>query len=306
MSSEFVTSQSRGPTDCPACGRYVGPLEICPYCRARHGKLLVVRLAKYLAPMLAIAGLLYLRHLGQSMGNPQVSIAELTRRSNFATVQLRGKVCDVPRFFLASGSSDPTTGTLDFWLDDGSGRIRVKSYEDATRRIFEHGKVPSLGDEVTAIGNVQVRAHRQSFIVGAPQQLEIARSEPVDEVTAPEVAWGERDEFEDLSRIRVTGWVSFSETRRSDNRYSATVALSGGKRKDGRGKRRYFRIVFPWMLLEMEGVVKRDDEAWTSAPAKGTRVAVTGALRYEGRGRYAGWKLYPASIEELELLEEDD
>ena len=54
---KVIHSQSNGITDCPTCGRYVGPLEICPFCRAIHRKRPIIFWFKYLTPLLAILGM---------------------------------------------------------------------------------------------------------------------------------------------------------------------------------------------------------------------------------------------------------
>lgn len=303
---EFVFSHSQDKTGCPHCGRYVGPLEWCPYCRKRHNKRLLTRILKYTTPVLAFIGLFMLQQLGQSIGNPQVKLDQLNRKSNFAYVQLEGTVCETPRFYLSVGAQDPTSGSLEFCLDDGTGRTRVKTYEDATRRILEAGKLPAMGDIAHVMGNYNVRTHRNSLIVGAPEEISVSRPPPSAEVKSATLAWASRDDFTDLQRVKVTGWVSFTNIKRGPKSFNAFVALWGGTRKDSKGKKRYARIVFPWTVLEMEGVLKRTDEAWEGAPRKGMKVAVTGALRWEGKGSYAGWKLYPATTSDIQVLEVKD
>lgn len=300
---QFVYSHSRDKTACPHCGRYLGPLEWCHYCRKHHNKRLLIRILKYTTPILGFVGLFFLQQLGQSIGNPQVKLNELTRESNFAYVQLEGTVCETPRFYLALDAQDPTSGSLEFCLDDGTGRTRVKTYEDATRRVIEAGKIPALGDIAHVMGNYNVRTHRNSLIVGAPEELTIIRPEPTQEVKSATLAWAKRDDFKDFERTRLVGWVSFTNIKRGPKSFDAYIALYGGTQKDKRGKKRYAKVIFPWTVLEMSGAMKLTDEAWVGAPQKGMKIAVSGALQWEGRGSYAGWKLYPASPADIEVLE---
>lgn len=303
----YVHSHSQDHTCCPSCGRYVGPLELCPYCRATHGKRTIVRVAKYLTPILGIAGIFLLQHLGQTMGNPRVSLADLTERSNFAFVEVEGVVCDVPRLYHAVGSDDPTAGTLEFCLDDGTAQTRVKTYEDATRRIIDAGRVPAMGDRVIAVGNYQRRTHRHSMIVGAPEELTITTPAPEAEIDARDLAVAPRDAYADLSRVRVTGRIHKTvAARESKNKgftrtnYNAELTFTGVK-QDGAWLNA--KVVLPWSLLELAGEMSRTDPAWAGAPVKGAMIRVTGALRYERFGKQAGWRIYPRGVADIEVID---
>jgi hypothetical protein len=260
---------------------------------------------KYSCPLLTVLGLVGLYSLGAVLGRPEVAIASLGQRSNFAYVKLAGTVCDVPRFYLSPGSADPTAGSLEFCLDDGTGRTRIKTFEDATRRIVNEGKVPALGDRGSVIGNFQMRSYRHSVVVGAPEELTFSRPEPSRKVRSDEVAWAAQTDFAELERVTVTGYVSFVKTR-DDSAYEAGFSLSGGKRTDANGKRRYLSIVFSWSQLEQWGAVAAGQNEWAAAPPKGSLVEVTGVLSYEGFGKWAGWKLHPAEVGDIRVLKGPD
>jgi len=281
-------------------------LEICPYCRVIHRKRWIIRVFKYSSPILAVIGMLILHHLGATIGNPLVKLESLDRTSNFAYIKLQGVVCDAPRFYHVPGSDDPTAGTMEFCLDDGTGRTRVKTYEDATRRIVRRKKVPSQGDSVLVTGNYQTRMHKHSLIVGSPAQIEITQPPVVRELTAPELVWAGEDEFNDMDRVTVTGWVSFNYNDRTHpkGKYNVVVNVSGGKRRDENGKKRYLRVELPWSKLELEGVIVQDATEWTGIPERGTRVKVTGTVKYFKRGRSRGWRISPAWAADIEVLEE--
>lgn len=302
---KIIESQSKDHTKCPSCGRYVGPLELCPYCRAIHRKRPILVALKYSCPILAILGMILLHHLGATIGNPLVKLEDLDRTSNFAYVQLEGTVCEPPRFYHASGSDDPTAGTMEFCLDDGTGRTRVKTYEDATRRVVRQKKVPSTGDTVHITGNFQTRTHKHSIIVGSPDEIEIRKPPVVASLTAPELAWAEAGDFSELDRVEVTGWVSFHYNDRTHKagKYAVVVNVSGGKRRDDNGRKRYLRVELPWSRLELEGVISRNATTWEAIPPKGAKLKVTGVVKYQKKGRSKGWRVYPAWASDIEIIE---
>jgi hypothetical protein len=298
-----IYSHAKARTNCPACGRYVGPLELCPYCRKFTRKRPIIFALKYLTPILSILGMFALKHMGDTMGNPLVKLGELGPTSNFAYVQLEGEVCGEPRFYHVPGSDDPLAGSMEFCLNDGTGQTRIKTYEDATRRILQARRIPGPGDTVRVVGNYQARTHKHSLIVGSPHGITITQSPIVDQLAAPKLAWAREDAFNENDRVVVTGYVSFVYNDREKGAYTAVLHLSGGKRKNARGKKRYLRIELPWSRLEIEGVIKRGAQSWPGMPAKSAKVKVTGTLKYVTRGKHPGWRLYPAWTSDIELLQ---
>jgi hypothetical protein len=298
---EAITkSQSKDVTDCPHCGRYVGPLELCPYCRKVHRKRPVITLFKYLSPLLAVAGMFYLHQLGKTEGNPRVKLEQLGPTSNFAYVTVEGTVCEEPRFYKATGSLDPTAGSLEFCLDDGTAQTRVKTYEDATRRVIAERKLPALGDHVKVTGNYQTRVNKDSIVVGSPHEIEILGLEAPLELNVADVARASKDRFEALTPAVVTGWVQFNYNDR-DKGYSAVLHLSQEKAK---GKReRYLRVELPYSRLELEGVMTPGARGWAGIPEPGSKVQVRGNLKWSGKGKHPGWRLHPAWAADIEVLE---
>ncbi|MBM4352889.1 MAG: hypothetical protein FJ109_03690 [Deltaproteobacteria bacterium] len=293
-------SQARDTTDCPHCGRYVGPLELCPYCREVHRKRLVITLFKYVSPLLAIAGMFFLHHLGKTSGNPLVKVGDLGPTSNFAYIVIEGTVCEEPRFYRATGTQDPTAGSLEFCLDDGTGQTRVKTYEDATRRVIAERKLPAVGDHVRVTGNFQTRLNKHSLIVGSPHEIEFLGLEEAVVLSAGEVATAPKDRFEQLTPAVVTGYVRFNYNDR-DKGYSAVLHLSQEREK--KKKERYLRIEIPYSRLELEGVMSVGARSWAGIPGPGTRVRVSGNLKWSGRGKYPGWRLHPGWAADIEVLE---
>ena len=298
----FVYSQAEDRTDCPSCGRYVGPLQVCPYCRAFHWKRPLTMAFKYLSPVLAVIGLVVLHQLGQAMGNPLVSIAELGRTSNFAYVQVKGYVCDVPRFYRATAAEDPHSGTLEFCLDDSTGRTRVKTYQDATRRLIRQGKVPAFGDRVTVTGNYQVRTHRHSLILGASEELEISRPPVSDPTPLPRLLSARPGEFADGERVRVLGQVQAVPGKQKDFAHRFLLTISQEDLKD-RPKKGALTVNLPWSTLELAGETEAGDRSLPRFLEPGSWVSVTGALRQSTSPRFGWFSLYPAGLPEMEEVD---
>ncbi len=157
---------------CPSCGRFVGPYATCPYCGAKLGARISVRAVKIAALLLATVGLLALWWLARRMDIPTVSAADALGTMNMAYVRVQGRV-------TRSLSYDPASGYLAFWLDDGTGEVRVSSYRDVTQALLTAGMVPALGDDVTVAGTLRIREDYVSLTLNAAEHLTLVRPEPV-------------------------------------------------------------------------------------------------------------------------------
>jgi len=299
---QVIYSQARDTTNCPSCGRYVGPLELCPYCRTFHRRRPIVTFLKYSTPLLAALGLILLYQLGQSIGNPLVKLRDLDQRSNFAYVRLEGEVCGKYKFHLSEGTDDPRDGSLEFCIDDGTRRTEVKSYPDATKRIIRERKVPSMGDHVRVVGAFNAKDFKHYLAVNSPFEIEIVKPPLEGEFTAEEVVWAEQGRLRDNMRVTVAGKVSFVNNSRAKSAFGASLTLWGGERKEPDGKYRYLRVEIPWDKLEMEEKMPLHGMTWPGMPARGAAVRVTGVLKYVSTGKYPGWKLYPAWPSDIEQV----
>lgn len=172
--SEDIHTTSVAPSDarCPSCGRFVGPYATCPYCGAKVGGRISVRAVKLAAILLATVGLLALWWMARRMDIPTVSAADALGTMNMAYVRITGRIS-------RSLSYDPTSGYLAFWLDDGTGEVRVSSYRDVTEALLAAGRVPALGDEVTVAGTLRIREDYVALTLNVAEHLELRRPEPV-------------------------------------------------------------------------------------------------------------------------------
>lgn len=181
-------------TDCPSCGRYVGPYDACPYCGARLSGRVRIRAVKIVAILCATVGLAVLWFLATRSRVPLVQVEKIGATMNMAYVRLAGRCIGTPSY-------DPDSGYLSFWIDDGSGEIRVASYRAETDRIIELGRIPALGDQVDVAGTVRVRDDVPALVINAPEHLDVVRAVPSDRVVRD---IGVDDQFQ---RVRIRGQV---------------------------------------------------------------------------------------------------
>lgn len=165
-------SSPGGDTRCSSCGRFVGPYETCPYCGAKQQGRIPVRVVKIVAVILATVGLLALWWAARNTAIPTVSAADAQGTMNMAYVKISGHIA-------RSLSYDPESGYLAFWVDDGTGEVRVSSYRDVTESLLASGKIPALGDAVTVAGTLRIREDYVALTLNVPEHLTLTRPDPI-------------------------------------------------------------------------------------------------------------------------------
>jgi DNA/RNA endonuclease YhcR with UshA esterase domain len=181
---------------CSSCGRYIGPHEACPYCGARQTGRTSLLAIKIVAILLATAGLAFLWLAATRAEVPKVAIGQVGATMNMAYVWLEGRCTRPPSY-------DPEGDYLSFWIEDGTGELRVVAYRAEARQIIERGHVPALGDQIKVAGTLRVREDFLSLTINVLDQLEITRAESVERdigAIAPE------DQY---LRVRVRGQVRY-------------------------------------------------------------------------------------------------
>lgn len=158
---------------CPSCGQYTGRSEACPFCGAHQEGRLSIRAIKIATVLLAVAGLAVLWFVAVRAEAPLVEIGQANAMMNMAYVRLQGRCIRAPTY-------DPESGYLSFWIDDGTGEMRVSAYRAETQAIIEQGRAPALGDQVEVAGTLRVHEDMVALTINAADQLRIARPEPVE------------------------------------------------------------------------------------------------------------------------------
>jgi DNA/RNA endonuclease YhcR with UshA esterase domain len=151
---------------CPSCGRFVGPLEQCPYCGASVRKRLPLRYLRFGSVALAIIGLAALLYAASGSATPKVTVAGIAATMNYAYIRLEGQVTRGPVY-------DPASQELHFYLADPTGEIMVSSFRAVTRQLLAQNKVPVAGDHAALEGTVRVREDFVSLNLVSPEKLEL-------------------------------------------------------------------------------------------------------------------------------------
>lgn len=180
--------------NCPSCGRFVGPYESCPYCGAKMKGRIPVRYVKIAAILLATVGLVGLWIAARYTEIPTLTASAAMGTMNMAYVKIEGRVA-------RSLTYDPEGGYLAFWVDDGTGEVRISSYRDVTQAILDSGMIPAPGDDVTVAGTLRIREDYVALTLNVPEHLELTRPEAVelrsDEITI----------LDEGLRVRLSGVV---------------------------------------------------------------------------------------------------
>jgi DNA/RNA endonuclease YhcR with UshA esterase domain len=156
---------------CPSCGRFVGPLEACPYCGAAVRKRLPLRYLRLGSILFALLGLAALLYAVSGTATPRVTVASIAATMNYAYVRLEGIVTRGPVY-------DPATQELHFYLADTTGEILVSSFRATTNQLIDQKKIPAAGDHVAVEGTLRVREDFVSLNLASPDKLDIAHPEP--------------------------------------------------------------------------------------------------------------------------------
>lgn len=285
---EGVLSKSKGRVYCEKCQKYIGPLEICPYCRFKNRKRKEVKLLKYGSVIMAFICLIILYTVGGILGTAKVKIEELDERSNFAYVQIEGTIIEAPRYY-PSDMYGGKSGTLEFTVDDDTGILKVRSYPDVTKDLIKEKKIPSTGDYVVVTGNFMVKGNKRLLLLNSHKEIEIHREVPQHYTPLKRISEDEGTAFENYVHVLVAGEVL--EVKNTSYSYYIYI-------KDDENHR--LKCEIPMSLLEIYGVLENGN--WTTSPEKGKYYSIMGAVTFEeyyGRGY---WILHIASPHDIEEI----
>jgi len=179
---------------CGSCGRFLGPYTTCPYCGARVGGRVSLKAVKIAAVVLAVVGLIGLWWAGRQLPIPLLTVEETQGTMNMAYVRVRGRIS-------RSLTYDPNGGYLAFWVDDGTGEVRISSYRDVTAALLAAGKIPAPGDRVEVAGTLRIREDFVALTLNTAEHLQLERPEPVA------VKIGTLTALDEGLRVRLEGEV---------------------------------------------------------------------------------------------------
>jgi DNA/RNA endonuclease YhcR with UshA esterase domain len=125
---------------------------------------------------------------------PLLTVEESQGTMNMAYVRLKGEIS-------RGLSYDPESDYLAFWLDDGTGEVRISAYRDVTQALLAAGEVPALGDGVEVAGTLRIREDLVSLTLNVPEHLTLHRPDPVT------VDLGALSQLDEGLRVRASGVV---------------------------------------------------------------------------------------------------
>ena len=143
-----------GSAICPSCERWIGTADVCPYCQADSAKLPMLRVLRYGALLLAVAGLGALYVAARYRELPVIRIDEITPLMNYAYVRVAGTV--ERNAYVARRNGQ--VSYLSFSVNDGTGPLRVAAYRDVAEALAGRNMVPAAGMRVDAAGSLSVQA----------------------------------------------------------------------------------------------------------------------------------------------------
>lgn len=141
---------------CFNCGRYIGNKDICPYCGEEQLKPVGIEFLKWISFILSICGVLFLFISARAENVPYVKVKDLKPTMNFAKVSMRGIVESSPYYDEEKG------GYFSFWLNDGTGSIKVRAFRDVAKELIEKDLYPTIADSVFLTGTLYAR---ENFIL---------------------------------------------------------------------------------------------------------------------------------------------
>lgn len=164
---------------CPACERFIGPADSCPYCDADSGRSLWVRRLCRTIPVVAVALLAALHAAAVQRPLPVVRVAAIQPTMNFGSVRVEGVIAREPRWI-----GNASRRELSLRVDDGTGELRAILDEYASLALLREERVPKKGQRLDLEGTLQCRAADAPLLrVHSPRQV---RARPDSPGTKPE------------------------------------------------------------------------------------------------------------------------
>jgi hypothetical protein len=266
-------------THCPSCKRFVGPLEECPFCGADVPKKRSTIYLKYGALVIAVVGTLLLIPFAVYTETPLVKVKDIQPTFNNAVIKVKGGVPDTPSYY-----DNPTGKSFYFSVDDGTGIMPVKIYDDVVKDMLAKNTrskpcIPAFGDRVEITGSLQYRGNDFYMIVNHVSQIKIFRSEPAVVSIKDILNYGPDNE---TARVSVHGRVT------SIREYSFACDYLI---QDNQGYK--IDVFVPKSLANLTGNLPEIKE--------NTEITVCGALKYYTSGTTSKWEIIPSATWDIEV-----
>ncbi len=262
---------------CPNCGRYVGSLEVCPYCGTKIPKHTSYYYAKYGSLTFAVLGVLFLLVFAQSTPVQYVHIGDIGPTYNYALVRISGVVSSAPSLVVKSDGS----ATLYINVDDGTGVMSIHVYNPTIGRMASQNKVPGFGDFVDIKGEIYIRGTNRYMIINDPAQITIKRAKAV----AMNISAIRGIEYPYGNYLRVCLVGNIVDYRST---FSGAYVLNF---TDGTG---YIDIYVPSYFSKLYGFDAKDFE--------GEKIRLTGSVQWYGSEMTGEWEIVPATMDDFRVI----
>ena len=147
--------------NCPACGRFVGAVEECPYCGVEPPGAWRLRALKAGSLFLALAGTAMLLVSAQVGQTPLVRAGELGPGHQLGRVALEGTVTRAPVVKRRNGRVD----YVDLRLRDGREHVLVVAHGAVASELAGSGRLPARGAAVRVRGSVLISAGGEPCLI---------------------------------------------------------------------------------------------------------------------------------------------
>ncbi|MDD4871636.1 MAG: hypothetical protein PHR77_13850 [Kiritimatiellae bacterium] len=146
---------------CPSCERFIGPVDVCPYCDCDSARNPLLRFLRYGAILLAITGLFFLYLMAVHSEVPVIKISEITPMMNFGLVRING-VVEKDAYI---SKKRKRIESVSFPVGDGSGQIRVVAYTPVAEMLVKENLVPARKSLIEATGNLNISANGNTKLI---------------------------------------------------------------------------------------------------------------------------------------------
>lgn len=194
-------------THCPNCGRYIGPVDRCPYCLRPVPRPSYITAFRYGTVALALLLVLVMWQWAVYNPPPHINIGAVSKSMNYARITIKGMVSNGPYMYE---SDYGTISSIYFYIDDGTGEIKVVAYETTAKEMVNKGVIPGFGDKVEIKGaNVIWRGGDVKVIVSSTDQINIIPRK-ITEVTINDLYSDENlSNYSEGEFVRVCGIIDY-------------------------------------------------------------------------------------------------
>ena len=165
--------------NCPNCGQFMGPVNMCPYCRTKVKDRISIKTMKSVSLLISVFGIALLLVWANLKDDNEMNIGDITKKQNYAYLEIEGRVVEDSRYdFIISDTGEILPNSISFKIDDGTGLLDVRTYQEVTKELIREKKIPVNGDWVKVVGNVNFRGDYKAMTLQSVDQLKIIKETP--------------------------------------------------------------------------------------------------------------------------------